>query len=66
MQAVVIDSDKLRALAAEQGIDKVTEFAEQAGVSRWVLYRALETERIQPSHALAVATALGVEVEDFQ
>lgn len=65
MQAVTIVPDKLRALAAAQGIDTVTGLAELANVSPWVLYRALNSGRIQPSHALDVASALGAAVSEF-
>ena len=60
MQPVAINPETVRRLSADLGIDTVTELAEQSGVSRWVLYRAMRSGSIQPSHACAVAEVLKV------
>lgn len=60
MQPVAINPETIRHLSAEMGIDTVRELAEQSGVSRWVLYRAMRSGSIQPSHACALAETLKV------
>ncbi|MGH7341865.1 MAG: helix-turn-helix domain-containing protein [Candidatus Rokuibacteriota bacterium] len=62
MQPVVIDPDALRRLAADRGIDTARELATRTGISEWVIYKALRSGRIQPSHAIVIAETLGVTV----
>lgn len=61
VRAVAIDPTTLRDLAAARGINTVSELAERSGLSKWVLYKALRSGRIVPSHAIEVAKALGVD-----
>lgn len=60
MQPVAINAETVRALSAELGIDTTRALAERSGVSRWVLYKAMRSGTIYPSHATAVARTLGV------
>lgn len=62
MQAILIDPETLRRLAANRGIDTVADLAERTGISQWILYKALRSGRIQPSHAIVVADTLGVAI----
>lgn len=55
----------VRRLAAAKGINTVTELATRSGISRHVLHKALRFGRIQPSHALYLATLLDVEIDDL-
>lgn len=61
MRAAPIDPDILRDLAAARGIDTIRELAGRAGISEWVLYKALRQGHIRPSYAIALAETLGVD-----
>lgn len=58
---MTIDVEAVRRLSKGLGIDTVTALAERSGVPRWTLYRSMRSGTMKPSHANAVAEALGVE-----
>jgi hypothetical protein len=62
-----LDPGALDATAAAAGIDTVQELARRCGgeITPWIIYKARDRGRIQPSHALRIAEVLGVEVERF-
>ncbi len=65
MRALIIDRQALRDTMASLGIDTVAELSAKTGVSVWVLYKALDTGRMQPSHVKRITETLGVERERF-
>ena len=66
VQAVILDTEAVRKLAANLGIDSVSELARRCGKDRAHLSRVLRGARpAKPSHLLALAAALECDPTDI-